>query len=510
MSGTDKNTGVGPLSPSVHRQFEEEDIGGEGGTASRNGLQKTLPKPRSLALSSSGKLESLPMLLITANVGSMFDDPQHLIPQWLSQVCKQIQAQKPAFVAIHCQEVGGKNFEQSMENVDEFVGQLRARLSELGFRRTVAFLDENFTASEKFTALGSLYFLHDSAVNVQIYDFQKRSFSRVSESILHLGTIDEVPCVEKHKFPLQYFPESRWSRKGYLRTRWKFSTAVIVDLVNIHLFHDSSNLKSVESVPSIYVNYRKRALCYTLDRIAESKGPANPPYFIFGDFNFRLDCKSVVKSLTSDLLDITHPEAQDNKQYVDKRSQELVLSIGKKEFALLHADNTFRGQWRKWRPYDMEVGELRDRLTEFPLAFPPTYPFAEDPNTGTSYMRTRCPAWCDRVLMSHEARSLLVKADQADPSFHYDVIGKDVCMGDHKPVFLWCRIGLTAPAEGASSPLPHACPTTRGQQQLPHPRVESPSYTDLLNSPPASNGGCLRFTDIKDPSTVKLFKETTV
>ena len=159
----------------------------------------------------------------------------------------------------------------------------------------------------------------------------------------------------------------------------------------------------------------------------------------------------------------------------------------------------------------MEVGELRDRLTEFPLAFPPTYPFAEDPNTGTSYMRTRCPAWCDRVLMSHEARSLLVKADQADPSFHYDVIGKDVCMGDHKPVFLWCRIGLTAPAEGgASSPLPHACPTTRGQQQLPHPRVESPSYTDLLNSPPASNGGCLRFTDIKDPSTVKLFKETTV
>ena len=50
----------------------------------------------------------------------------------------------------------------------------------------------------------------------------------------------------------------------------------------------------------------------------------------------------MVKSLTSDLLDVTHPEAQDNKQYVDKRSQELVLSIGKKEFALLHADNTFR------------------------------------------------------------------------------------------------------------------------------------------------------------------------
>ena len=81
------------------------------------------------------------------------------------------------------------------------------------------------------------------------------------------------------------------------------------------------------------------------------------PYFIFGDFNFRLDCKSVVKSLTSDLLDITpdpepksgtqirNPEQEaqtHNKQYVDKRSQELVLSIGKKEFALLRGDNTFR------------------------------------------------------------------------------------------------------------------------------------------------------------------------
>ena len=50
-----------------------------------------------------------------------------------------------------------------------------------------------------------------------------------------------------------------------------------------------------------------------------------------------------MKSLTSDLLDITpEQESDNNKQYVDKRSQELVLSIGKKEFALLRGDNTFR------------------------------------------------------------------------------------------------------------------------------------------------------------------------
>ena len=160
-------------------------------------------------------------------------------------------------------------------------------------------------------------------------------------------------------------------------------------------------------------------------------------------------------------------------------------------FVFLH----FRGEWRKWTPYDMEVSDLRDRLTEYPLAFPPTYPFVEDPKSGSSYMRTRCPAWCDRVLMSHQAKSLI--NDQDDNSaITYDVIGKDVCMGDHKPVFLRCKLKLT------SNNLPR------------RPRVESPSYTDLLNSPPptsttsSNNGGCSRFMELKD--SVKLFKETTV
>ena len=153
----------------------------------------------------------------------------------------------------------------------------------------------------------------------------------------------------------------------------------------------------------------------------------------------------------------------------------------------------FRGEWRKWTPYDMEVSDLRDRLTEYPLAFPPTYPFVEDPKSGSSYMRTRCPAWCDRVLMSHQAKALINDEDD-NSAITYDVIGKDVCMGDHKPVFLRCKLKLT------SNNLPR------------RPRVESPSYTDLLNSPPptstTSNGGCSRFMELKD--SVKLFKETTV
>ena len=455
---------VEPLSST---STEGRDDGGNGGSQSLD-LEVTIDKP------CSGT--SLPLLLITANVGSIFDDPQSLMPQWMPQISQQIKEQNPGFVAIHCQEVGGKKFEKNMANLDNFVTELCSLLTELNFNKTVAFFDKNFAATEKFTALGSIYFLHESLNNVEIYDFQNQCYSRINANSKHhyLGTIDDLSWVEKHKFPFQFFPESRWFRKGYLRTRWRFSAEAIVDMVNIHLFPDKSNLKSVESVPSIYVNYRKHALCYTLDRIAnittsvtlEAAVMHDPkPYFIFGDFNFRLDCKNVVKSLTADLLDITPPDLQDsenNKQYVDKCSQELVLSIGKKEFVLMMgADNMFRGEWRKWTPYDTEVSDIQDRLTEYPLAFPPTYPFVEDPNAGSSYMRTRCPAWCDRVLMSHQAKTLI--NDQDDNSaITYDVIGKDVCMGDHKPVFLRCKLKLTS-------------------NNLP--RVESSSYTNLLHLP---------------------------
>ena len=82
---------------------------------------------------------------------------------------------------------------------------------------------------------------------------------------------------------------------------------------------------------------------------------------------------------------------------------------------------------------------MKDSVTEYPLAFPPPYPFSEDSKT-TSYMKTRCPAWCDRVLMSNELKSKLIKNSE---EVLYDIIGKEVCMGDHKPVFLKCHLKLT-------------------------------------------------------------------
>ena len=36
-------------------------------------------------------------------------------------ICQLIRERRPEFVALHCQEVGGKNYETSMQHVDKFV-----------------------------------------------------------------------------------------------------------------------------------------------------------------------------------------------------------------------------------------------------------------------------------------------------------------------------------------------------------------------------------------------------
>lgn len=47
----------------------------------------------------------------------------------------------------------------------------------------------------------------------------------------------------------------------------------------------------------------------------------------------------------------------------------------------------------------------------------------------TDYMSTRCPSWCDRILMSIQAREIIHESDS--PNI-YGIIGEEVCMGDHK------------------------------------------------------------------------------
>lgn len=75
---------------------------------------------------------------------------------------------------------------------------------------------------------------------------------------------------------------------------------------------------------------------------------------------------------------------------------------------------------------------MKPYLYEFPVKFPPSYPFEENLELPTHYMKTRlfiiiilkilsndililknfrCPSWCDRILLSQTARLIINHLD---------------------------------------------------------------------------------------------------
>uniref|UniRef100_A0A3B4B1W8 inositol-polyphosphate 5-phosphatase n=2 Tax=Periophthalmus magnuspinnatus TaxID=409849 RepID=A0A3B4B1W8_9GOBI len=360
-------------------------------------------------------------------------------------------------VALHCQEVGGKNYEASMAHVDCFVKELLSSEALKEYSRARVYLDENYKSQEHFTALGSFYFIHDSLKNIQQFDFKAKKFRKVVGRETCTETLETTPSLEKEKFPQDYFPESKWSRKGFIRTRWALPDCAF-DLVNIHLFHDASNLVACEKSPSVYSGTRQKALGYVLDRITDQRYD-RLPFFLFGDFNFRLDSKQVIESLCSSATMQTVRAADTNE--VDKlifreteNDRKVVLQLEKKLFSYVNQDVFRENNGTSLLEYDKELSVFKDRLTELEISFPPSYPYSEDSSQGKQYMNTRCPAWCDRIVMSPSARDLVLKPENEEKSIVYDNIGPNVCMGDHKPVFLSFRITAGAGKPNANK---HKC-----------------------------------------------------
>ncbi|CAF4322536.1 unnamed protein product [Rotaria magnacalcarata] len=93
--------------------------------------------------------------------------------------------------------------------------------------------------------------------------------------------------------------------------------------------------------------------------------------------------------------------------------------------------------------FDFESSSFDDHIFEYEKAFPPSYPYSEEQHEARSYLRARCPAWCDRILLSHSFKNI-VDTQTENPT--YDTIGYDVCVGDHKPVYLSLTIRLVQDA----------------------------------------------------------------
>lgn len=88
---------------------------------------------------------------------------------------------------------------------------------------------------------------------------------------------------------------------------------------------------------------------------------------------------------------------------------------------------------RQLRKFDLELEPIKEFLYEYPITFAPSYPYEENSELPNNYMSTRCPSWCDRVLISPAARKLIVDDDvESEKRPIYGIIGENICMGDHK------------------------------------------------------------------------------
>ncbi|PIK42806.1 putative type I inositol 1,4,5-trisphosphate 5-phosphatase, partial [Apostichopus japonicus] len=112
------------------------------------------------------------VLLITANLGTLFEKPQEMLEVWMSKLYETIEKFNPSFIALHCQEVGGKKFKKCMKEVSSFVSHLMRSSSMEQYDRAAMYLDEDFTLDNHFTALGNIYFVHNSVKNIQCFDFK--------------------------------------------------------------------------------------------------------------------------------------------------------------------------------------------------------------------------------------------------------------------------------------------------------------------------------------------------
>ncbi|GCB77784.1 hypothetical protein scyTo_0015712 [Scyliorhinus torazame] len=331
------------------------------------------------------------VLLLTANVGSLFDDLEGLQIIWLQEFYQVVKKYTPHFIALHCQEIGGKDYETGMVHVNKFVADILSSNEMKEYNRVRVYIDQDFSAHDHFTVI--------------------QSYKEVQGKEVHTTSLHNNSMIEKERFSQDFWPEFKWSRKGYIRTRWRLQNRIF-DLVNIHLFHDASNLIAWKS-PSTFPGNRRKALGHVLSRITDARYE-KVPFLIFGDFNVRLDTQRVVETLcsTASVETILNGEPEDVKKVIFQErgnDHKVLLRIESKTFDYFDQGVFRHNNGKALLEFDQELTTFFNEICELDIEFPPSYPYSEVNTEGTLYANTRCPAWCDRILMSPSANEVVVK-----------------------------------------------------------------------------------------------------
>lgn len=75
---------------------------------------------------------------------------------WTEEFLSTVAKLDPKFIALHCQEVGGKNYELSMRHVENFIKLLTSSDELRLFDKIRVFLDEDYSSTENFTVISLL------------------------------------------------------------------------------------------------------------------------------------------------------------------------------------------------------------------------------------------------------------------------------------------------------------------------------------------------------------------
>uniref|UniRef100_A0A914R9R8 Uncharacterized protein n=1 Tax=Parascaris equorum TaxID=6256 RepID=A0A914R9R8_PAREQ len=70
----------------------------------------------------------------------------------MKQFLQEVQKVSADFVAIHMQEVGGKNYEECSSQVPPLVHKMAADMDKLGYSTGRAYLDLEFEVPDKYNA----------------------------------------------------------------------------------------------------------------------------------------------------------------------------------------------------------------------------------------------------------------------------------------------------------------------------------------------------------------------
>lgn len=446
------------------------------------------------------------VLLLTNSVGRIFDHLSDRLNWWLDALDDTVTASAADFVAIHLQRIG-----DDLDAINHFANAMRRRLPD--FWTSGLFCPSPSDAQRDFTALGVVVFVRRSCTrDVAVFDFGAGDLG----GWVPITTLSEPLALEpvlparwsRHSgFSRDQFGafDPQWMSKGWLHTRWRVDGQPL-DLINIALFDDVDHLHALRraGAMSSFAFCRHEALQHVMDVVRASGpvpvalGPIPPALLVAGDFNFRLDARSLLATVAGEAAlgaELSRADAVSVRVPV-LRAGSILTSTSPTRSGVWPWHSAIEGFFNAWsrfvaaigldsdqhitvtedqftmgdsaaeiflrdpcafRECDLELAackKLLPALCELESVIAPTWkrklrerttdgPSLDESNAEVlcaPYDNDACPSWCDRVLLDEAAMRMVNRASDVVYGAHQHAPDAAV-WNDHDLVHLAFTLG---------------------------------------------------------------------